>query len=411
MAKRLIAIDGATGVNNLREWDETAQTWSNFSPYPVGAGHARECEALWATEDEIIFHNLDGTFYHLKNGVWSTTGIFVAAENCRAVSGTGNDNVWFHGDKCIWHWNGAAWTTWTIASIGAGGGYYYDIYSASASDVWICAARVLLHYDGAAWSANLYVTLPPSITTASKELRSLYGVSGSSIYLAEWSSTPRGIVRYDGSVWADNGTIAKSAVHHVVMPDGEIVLSGSYIWPNYYCYSGPSMGAWAIEGPGFPVSEPHGIVNKGGELFAAFGDPSHPGKAAIYTRDVAGVWSALPNSSSPYEWHSIAVYGSNVLFVTVQIEEGYGSGFVTVFDGYNFQSPYDSESSIVRSQLDGYDGYNFTIKRDVDWVLGRISIDATIDGYEEDLVNISPTPLNVDVSRSTSILFRVNVKP
>jgi hypothetical protein len=95
-------------------------------------------------------------------------------------------------------------------------------------------------------------------------------------------------------------------------------------------------------------------------------------------------------------------------FVVVKIEEGYGSGYNTIYDGSNFSDIY-IRSSVERNIKGDVDGYDFIIRKENNWELGRISIDVTIpDGYQETVVDIYPEEFSIDVSRSTTILFRVN---
>jgi hypothetical protein len=91
-------------------------------------------------------------------------------------------------------------------------------------------------------------------------------------------------------------------------------------------------------------------------------------------------------------------------FVTVDIDEGQGSN--NAYDGYDFIQPYNRDSSVVFNDSDGYDGYSFEIKKYTDLELGEISVDATVDGYEEP-INIEPAPGSYDVARSSTIKFRV----
>jgi hypothetical protein len=92
--------------------------------------------------------------------------------------------------------------------------------------------------------------------------------------------------------------------------------------------------------------------------------------------------------------------------VFIEIEEGYGAGFVPAFDGVDFIAPYGG--SIVFSTSDGYSGYDISIVKDGYWALGEIGVSILMDGYEGP-VNRVPPPNAFDVPRTTSISFRVRV--
>lgn len=111
-----------------------------------------------------------------------------------------------------------------------------------------------------------------------------------------------------------------------------------------------------------------------------------------------------------YVWPSsrvgAAVYGEYAPYAIVEIEEGYGAGFSTIYDEYYFLSPYDTASSIVFDDSDGYDGYNFEISKGSDFDLGRISVNLEIDGYD-DPINVDPEPSSYDQPRDSVIKFRL----
>lgn len=129
--------------------------------------------------------------------------------------------------------------------------------------------------------------------------------------------------------------------------------------------------------------------------------------AAFRTGD--GVWSTIDLSAlfgfAGLFDNAQGIWGFSEPSALVYVEEGYGTGLELVLDGY-FRPPYDNDSSIVFSNADGYDGYNITIVKTGDLALGQITVNVTVDGYD-DPINISPDPNGIDVPRSSSIGFRI----
>lgn len=88
--------------------------------------------------------------------------------------------------------------------------------------------------------------------------------------------------------------------------------------------------------------------------------------------------------------------------VSIDIEEGYGSGFSSAYDGTSFVSPYNNGSYINKEN----DGYNFVIRKQGLLDLGRVSVSVSVEGYASSIYEVSPQQ-DIDVSRSSEIKFRV----
>jgi len=95
-------------------------------------------------------------------------------------------------------------------------------------------------------------------------------------------------------------------------------------------------------------------------------------------------------------------------FATVDIEEGYGTGYNQAWDGYTFQSPYNNGSFVIYSNADSYDGYNFVIRKAGELDLGRVTVDVDLlEGYQDIIYNLFPPAGTVDRPRDTEIRFRI----
>ncbi len=315
MAYRIIAIDhDKVGGNYLKEWDSATDNWITFLPSAEVAGlDLSSCYALWASDTEIIAFagaGAAGTFGHFHSGAWDTIiGTAEAGESVNAVSGTGNSNVWFQGTKRVWHWNGTTMESWLKTSIGLPSRFWCGIYSAAPDDVWVTNEFTLLHYDGVSWSSNLWSTLPASIITLGEWLGGIGGASGSDIYLGPLvvgGAGNRPVVHYNGSVWTDSGTVGGDVRDFAFMAGDEVIANCGWNYSSVVArYSGPSMGAWPIDGSTGPVLSPHGMAKADKDLYCAWGDTPN---GACYHRDALGAWSALSNSN--LAWSAIAALGA-----------------------------------------------------------------------------------------------------
>jgi hypothetical protein len=243
-------------------------------------------------------------------------------------------------------------------------------------------------------------------------------VVGSFVNVYISSSHPGGVYVYDGSVGSWSETYFKPSDTNTsgqnVNISGDIIAFSDtrqsvQTYRDGCIYVFKLNGSWTQEYKLFPdeTSGPQDDMHGGDNAIARAGAVTLPGETATYDGKLIGA------TSHPYSWWdgtdlSGAVfyytYPRDVPSITVLIEEGYGSGYNTAYDGSNFISPYNG--SISYNSRDGYDGYDFEITKENNLVLGRITLDVSLDGYQN-LTGKFPVPFSYDVSRSSSISFRV----
>lgn len=95
--------------------------------------------------------------------------------------------------------------------------------------------------------------------------------------------------------------------------------------------------------------------------------------------------------------------------VFVSIEEGIGSGYNPVYDGYStsFVPPYFG--TVTFDDSDGYDGYMFVIEKTEGRNPGRTTVLVTSESFIDDGYDISPAPFSLDVNPETPIEFKLRL--
>lgn len=377
----------AGGLSHL--YDVDAASWSTSDPgIFLMELHAPDpaTELAWAAATAGDWGKWTG------GGSWSN-GVTGSLNDSNRVWAADSQEAWllwlsFGSGGELWHTTngGSNWTdrlAQLYSDTGLSDGYdLRDVFGFSSIEVYFvlqhnlyqAAEAALVKWDGANFSLSAAVVSYPGqacwgyndgysniVLFAGSVDR---GGAGISLYVHRWDG-------FSLSLAHSQDFISTSVIHGMGgLPDGsQIVLAGTF-----------GFGAESVDG-GLSWDAP---------------DVSWPGISSInYVQDIS-YYSFTPSPPSP------------PARVTFSIEEGDGSGFVVAYDGYEFQPPYNAGRSALEvvSLGGGRNAYDFTVEKDGDWVLGSISIDATMDDYSGPL-NREPEPNAYDVPRNTLVNFRV----
>jgi len=426
---KLVAVHEYQGSNQAALWRNSDFGWDLFDPQPSWRTDS-QAQAVWSDGyGRIVVHDSISTnrFMHYDGYSWSNVlGFLPDAWVCEALGGMSMSELWAGGDGYVGFYDGYSWTealgpldelvpvysiwskrsemitkTWVVGgSAGNEGVYYYDGYSWTnfysdielvdeyvgvpmavwgsylADDVWVAfdlcdnptvSGRVA-HYNGVSWS------IIGGVLDEGQQV--LWGLTFTANELWSAGDDSAGIapivVGWNGSTW-DNK------------------LTGDYVARRMLgLQSGLSNGVYLATGTGATSN------------------------GAVYRRwdrsglDGEHVW--LSDQVIPRQWRDLAVLEDAPVqpYFYMEIEEGYGLGYETAFDGY-FLPPFEN-STVTFSDADGWQGYDIEIIKDSYWDLGRITMDITIDAYNNP-VNLEPEPGSFDRSRDSVVRFRLRKTP
>lgn len=105
----------------------------------------------------------------------------------------GAADVWVKaGDRCVMHWDGAAWTKVQPSNLGMLG----EVHGAASNDVWAVGDGTcpIAHWNGSAWSP-MCVGLP----AAEKSVYAVYGAPDGKA----WAVGSKGVYAFNGASWTN----------------------------------------------------------------------------------------------------------------------------------------------------------------------------------------------------------------
>lgn len=169
-----------------------------------------------------------GNTLQLRDGVWRDLGARLDFAGWHDIWGFSDDDVWFVGGSAahydgkslqvvkhpsdagltsihgiapndiwaagwsggIFHYDGNAWTDYSIPNASASSPTMQAIWARDQMDVWtVTTSGLAYHYDGSAWTQQT--------TPGKSSMRALFGLGG-----ALWSSSDAGALwRWDGNAW------------------------------------------------------------------------------------------------------------------------------------------------------------------------------------------------------------------
>lgn len=383
---------------------------------------------LWATDGGAFIMALVSWFtdflYVYQGSSWSEISSLLPADfqfnGSGAVWGTSATNVFVGGsdaagnNQVILKYNGATFTEVYRAS-GLSGDTVKSIHGTGENNIYACGVGnfvVRSINNGSTWSY-----IPVSGGSTFDMWNCVFAVSPSFVVVGGRHQGGQLDPHYhDGSNWYTLPDVAPASSDYNIT-----AFWGTSSSDLYACGRDPTTGstqpdAWHYDGGSWTQINYtiHGVSLSPGRFHDMVGDDS--GGIYLISQDGSGNAQGMHSLDGGSTWlqsswdansrfMEVITYAPDVTLytVSVDIEEGV-QGADTIYDGY-FLPPYES-SYVEYDNTDGYDGYNFTIVKDSEFGLGDITVDVTVDGYD-DPVDIDPAPGSYDVSRSTEIKFRV----
>jgi hypothetical protein len=100
---------------------------------------------IWAAADNEAFGGSNQDVQRWFGQTWSD---WAGTPACRAVGGSARDDLWCATDTDLWRFDGARWSSQTMAGI-------RGILARARDDVWVWGELGANHYNGVAWTHEL----------------------------------------------------------------------------------------------------------------------------------------------------------------------------------------------------------------------------------------------------------------
>ena len=182
-----------------------------------------------------------GSLAPCATGVGCTSPSSGTTSPLRSIWTIAANDIWAVGAAAtVLHFNGTSWTATPPASLPVPATTQWNgVWASASNDVWVVgSAGRVIHYDGSKWTA--------SPTGAVRDLKSISGVSGQSIWAVGLSSGGTTL----GEFWHWNGT-AWTAITPLAKGDLNAVLA---VNPNFIVVAGGDSGfsgvLWVLDGSG-----------------------------------------------------------------------------------------------------------------------------------------------------------------
>jgi hypothetical protein len=208
-----VGSDGGWAFNGIvhpTAWERDGTVWSEV-PFP-GQADGEQVIAAAATSPTDVWAFTAGVFWS-RALRWNGHAWTVMREwPYRQIGGAavlGPDNVWVFGEPVIpgadlgaWHYNGRTWTQSPGGSDLEGGS------ALSADDVWAFDGPDVAHWNGAAWTRTSVASLlPPRNQFNAPQVTGIYAQSPDSVYaIGNGNQTDDGgplvVLHYNGTTWA-----------------------------------------------------------------------------------------------------------------------------------------------------------------------------------------------------------------
>jgi hypothetical protein len=199
-----IAGVGQGGVN-IQHWDGASWSFPDLGDTYV----ADFMLSVWGSgPDDVYFGGLR-CLVHWDGSRFEETSV---VSDVDAIGGTARDDVWAVGNGHVSHFDG---TTWTSAR--DDGAWWTSVAAIARDDVWIAGQGRLSHFDGTAWT-------PFELPEAARRT----GVSGLVARGPDdvWGVAGDLVVHWDGTAWRVHTAIGVGVSDVAAAPDGTLFLTG-----------------------------------------------------------------------------------------------------------------------------------------------------------------------------------------
>ncbi len=145
----------------------------------------RNLLAVWAAGSEVWAVGDAATVVKRSGSAWvDVTKPGTGAQDLSAVFGFSGTDVWAGGGTQAFHWNGSAWTAYTLP------GTVKGFWGATSGDVWAVGTGFVSRWNGTAWTTQTGITWT---------FFDIHGASATEV----WAVASGHVMKWNGSYWAD----------------------------------------------------------------------------------------------------------------------------------------------------------------------------------------------------------------
>jgi len=409
---KMLAV-GYGDKRTLLVYNTAAATWEEFSPQPPWSGVGGGSQGVVATCDGSIFLGDETTpgrmrHYDPITKSWSAYTVpGYANPRCYAIDATDKEHVWACISDKIYFFDGLSYTL-----VLDGNSPMWDIWAYSTNCVWaVCGssgAAQIWEWDGSEWYNHRFDYLADG--GQDNTIYSVCVISPTEVYIGNQSDR---IWQFNGTRggggWTEHGTISGN-VKSIWGTASDNLYALDYQLERLWYYNGI---AWAnlntLYGFAPTIGRPQRVRGLSASRVFVCNDDYVGVTGGIYDTEDGWATNTFYQYDPPFAVGGIydfaPLHSPPAYITTISIDEG--SGYNQAYNGVDFIFPYNNNSSVTYDESDGYEGYNFIIRKEGLLAADRITIAVNIDGYEDHIYNLVPESGAIDVPRTTQLRFRI----